>query len=141
MKILILRVIFNFHKYLRKNLVWLFINSRYIDLTVKIAELVSFQTNFSRLLDNCTVISRWHKWIHWFHLYSLKVLLKLIFSGVFSWNGCSNTMTTKHVGYVILVEFQDSSTKWWLPDEVLDFFFKFLMVLCSIVTAHVYDSL
>jgi hypothetical protein len=83
-KILIFNGIFNFHKYVRKNLVWPFIKFKYIDLTVKARVDITFQINLSRLSDSWTIINLWHKCNQSFHLLSVNTLLKAIFRGVFA---------------------------------------------------------
>jgi len=90
MKFFIFNGIFNFHKYLLKNLAWPFSKSRYIDLTVKIPSKVSFHMNISLPWVSSTVISLWHKCNQLFHLPPVKTLLKEIFKGV-----CDKTVSTR----------------------------------------------
>jgi hypothetical protein len=79
--------IISFQRYLRKNLLWPFINSRYIDFTIKIPKSVSVHTNLSGSFESWTINSCWHKCIHWFHLWSFNA----IFRGV--WARTSATRT------------------------------------------------
>lgn len=81
MKIFIFRGIFNFHKYLRKNILCTFIKSSYIDFTVKTPLVVSFQTKVSELSVKRISINRRHKYDHASHRYRIKALQKLTFKG------------------------------------------------------------
>jgi hypothetical protein len=88
--ILILSGIFNFQRYLRKNLVFSLIKSIYIDLIVNMPVGDSFHTNLSRSLESWTIINRWYKCYQSFYFLTVKTLTKPIFSGVWA-----RTLVTK----------------------------------------------